>query len=59
MLCAVCATEPEQRQLQKEAEERGMGWSALGESYLSYDRDLFVNTLNDWSWCGEVDPPSW
>ncbi|MGO9977392.1 MAG: hypothetical protein ACLP01_32215 [Solirubrobacteraceae bacterium] len=36
-----------------------MGWSALGESYLHYDRTLFIDTLNDWGWCSEGAPPSW
>jgi hypothetical protein len=26
---------------------RGAGWSVLGASYLSYDRDEFIAMLND------------
>ncbi len=33
--------------------------SVLYESYASYDRGLFIDTLNDWQWCGEMPPPSW
>jgi hypothetical protein len=30
------------------------------EAYASYDRDLFVDTLNDWGWFGpERDRPTW
>jgi hypothetical protein len=30
------------------------------EAYASYDRDLFVDTLNDWGWFGpEQDRPTW
>jgi hypothetical protein len=29
-------------------------------AYASYDRDLFVGTLNDWGWFGtEQDRPTW
>ena len=31
-----------------------------GAAYASYDRDLFVGTLNDWGWFGpEQDRPTW
>jgi hypothetical protein len=33
--------------------------SQLSESYLVYDRELFVATLNDWGWHGRSAPPSW
>ena len=33
--------------------------SVLTESYEHYDRQLFIETLNDWQWCGEGQPPSW
>ena len=33
--------------------------SVLYEGYRRYDRQLFVDTLNDWQWCGEGQPPSW
>jgi hypothetical protein len=29
------------------------------ESYRTYDRDLFVATLNDWGWHGQAPAPSW
>jgi hypothetical protein len=38
----------------------GYGYSVLGSSYESYDRDLFVETLRDWSWSGpDCDCPDW
>jgi hypothetical protein len=59
MLCGVPPTEEGERELRQEAEAQGMGWSILGSAYLRYDRELFIDTLNDWGWCGEGDPPSW
>ena len=38
----------------------GRWFSVLYEPYERYDRDLFVETLNDWGWFGPVDAaPSW
>jgi hypothetical protein len=45
--------------LERQAAELGTGSSALGESYLSYDRALVIETLNDWGWHGKGDPPQW
>ena len=59
MLCAIRQAPAEVRELQDEAESRGMGWSALGESYLRYARTLFIDTLDDWGWCSKAPPPSW
>jgi hypothetical protein len=33
--------------------------SLLSGSYTTYDRDLFVETLDDWQWFGEAKPPGW
>ena len=34
--------------------------SLLTESYAVYERELFVETLNDWGWCGPADQrPPW
>jgi|SRR5579864_6194548 len=34
--------------------------SNLYESYRRYDRELFIDTLNDWGWFGEKGKePSW
>jgi hypothetical protein len=41
------------------AQEAGFFWSALGESYTAYTRDLFIATLDDWRWFGAAPPPSW
>ena len=59
MLCALRRTAPAWQALRRAAEARGAGWSALGHSYLSYDRDLFIETLSDWGWFGEGPPPDW
>ena len=28
-----------------------------GDSYRTYDRKLFIDTLDDWGWFGEPEPP--
>ncbi len=34
--------------------------SVLGEIYRTYDRQLFIDTLNDWQWCGAPGKvPTW
>ncbi|MHB8692484.1 MAG: hypothetical protein ACYDHH_14690 [Solirubrobacteraceae bacterium] len=55
----LCAVQEDWAGLRQEAEQHGMGFSALGTSYLGCDRDLFIDTLNDWGRCGKEDPPSW
>ena len=43
------------------AASRGMYFSLLDEAaYATYDRELFIDTLNDWGWFGELSKsPSW
>ncbi len=43
------------------AESRSMYCSEIDEeSYSRYDRDLFVETLNDWGWYGDLSAvPEW
>jgi hypothetical protein len=43
------------------AEEGGYYWSALyPESYSSYERNEFIDMLNDWGWFGSDEKkPSW
>jgi hypothetical protein len=43
------------------AKEQGRFVSLLDEdSYSSYDRSLFIETLNDWGWFGDPDRvPEW
>ena len=41
------------------AESREAGWSALGHSFLQYDRKVFIEALCDWGWCGDGAPPAW
>lgn len=58
-LCWMLHAAPGAEDLRSVAKQRGMFWSELSSSYLRYDRDLFIDTLNDWGWCGEKEPPSW
>jgi len=38
----------------------GYGYSAFCGDELVYDRDLFIDTLNDWGWTGPEDRrPTW
>jgi hypothetical protein len=40
--------------------EAGYFWSDLSPEYQSYDKDLFVATLDDWKWFGEKGrEPAW
>jgi hypothetical protein len=41
------------------ATERGYGFSYLSPTYESYDRDAFIDALNDWGWSGAGKPPDW
>jgi len=41
------------------AEEHGYFVSVVSASYEDYERELFVDTLNDWQWVGPGDPPEW
>ena len=47
------------RALRRLAEEAGYFWSALGEGYARYRRELFIATLDDWQWFGPGQPPGW
>lgn len=35
----------------------GYGYSYLGASYETYERDLFIDTMNDWGWSSATRPP--
>lgn len=58
-LCSVCETKEQVEQLRLYAKARGAICSVLSASYLTYDRDLFVGTLDDWGWFGDGPPPHW
>ena len=46
--------------LMRVASERGYGWSCMSMSYGAYDREVFIELLNEWGWCGSLDrTPSW
>ncbi len=40
---------------------RGQGSTVIasGHGYDAYDRDVFVEALNDWQWTGHEEPPRW
>jgi hypothetical protein len=40
------------------AASQGFGYIVLGVTYEAFDRGLFEDTLNDWQWRGEGQPPS-
>lgn len=38
----------------------GYGYSCIDETYLNYDKKLFMDSLNDWGWTSiKYDPPLW
>ena len=41
------------------ARASGFFCSVLPDAYATYDRSLFVATLDDWGWFGNDDPPDW
>jgi hypothetical protein len=41
----------------KQAEYPGV--SLLSDSYAEFDRDHFIDALNDWGWYGDELPPDW
>ena len=41
------------------ARQNGYGSTVLAAGYETFDRDLFVDTLNEWQWCGASEPPPW
>lgn len=44
----------------KELKELGFYYSALGDNYSSYNRNLFIDTLNDWGFFGKSNKkPTW
>jgi len=45
--------------LNDRAAAQGFGVTWLSRSYETYDRELFEDTLNDWQWTGEGEPPAW
>jgi len=46
--------------LAKVAVERGYGFSYLGRGFTTYQRESFIEALNDWSWNGDAaGAPDW
>jgi hypothetical protein len=49
MICALRRTRNGWEELRRLAESREAGWSALGHSFLQYDREVFIEALCDWA----------
>ena len=44
----------------KRRKDAGYYWSGLAPSYRTYDRELFISTLDDWKWFGpKGQEPAW
>jgi len=42
------------------ATKNGYGYSCLSSHYEEYDRESFIDTLNDWGWSKpDQNPPTW
>ncbi len=59
MLCSIRESSNRNLNDRCEADGQGASRSVLGASYLTYDRPLFIETLNDWGWFGEGAAPAW
>lgn len=59
MLCAVNGTPNGRESLTEAADALGSGRSELGSTYRTYNRDSFIEVLNDWGWTGDGTPPGW
>ena len=53
------APEAELSRLAEWARSANLDFTKLGDPYSTYERDLFSETLDDWQWFGEGDPPRW
>ena len=51
---------PDRERLPSAAQRVGYSYSLLGRPYDRFDRDFFIETLNDWGWKGDPDNrPDW
>jgi len=41
------------------AQSLGFGFSIVGDTYNCYNRQHFIDTLDDWQYFGSQPPPSW
>jgi hypothetical protein len=48
-----------QARLCRVAEAHGYGVSCHGPDGSEYDRDVFIEVLNDWEWVVDQPPPPW
>ena len=50
----------DRHEITEATEPLGYYCSGLSPVYLTYERRLFIETLNDWGWYDrELEPPSW
>jgi len=48
------------RSSRKRRKDAGYCWSGLAPSYRTYNRELFISTLDDWKWFGpKGQEPAW
>ncbi len=56
----IASLEEDSEQLNEIAARHGLTVSLLNSAlYSRYDRDYFVDTLNDWKWSGVGSAPAW
>ena len=55
----VSVAEDELTRLREWASAVGVFCSILTDPYRSYERELWIDTLNDWGWKADGTPPSW
>jgi hypothetical protein len=41
------------------AVEQGFHFAGFYDADRTYERAVFIDTLNDWQWFGDADPPEW
>jgi hypothetical protein len=49
----------EQQRLCQVALDHGFHYSCMSPSDEPYDRDVFIDVLNDWGWASSEPAPSW
>jgi hypothetical protein len=59
-ICSVRhSAETDSATLRRLAHASGYHYAELADAYTTYDRSLFVATLDDWQWFGAGEPPAW
>ena len=58
-LCSIVADRDGERELRERAERLKMSYSVLSRTYERYQREVYMDMLNDWGWMREGPAPSW